>query len=92
MAEYLTLRRYYLNKRSAAALRQDSTLEAHWQGKQLAEAGQGLPAHFPSREALSASGYTAQEDLEGADVDELVKYAGLSTRDAEKVIAAYAAL
>jgi len=91
VAEYLTLRRYYLNKRSAAVLRQDD-IASLWQGKQAAEPGTVLPDEFPSKAALATAGYTTKEDLDGADADELVKYASLARKDANKVMAALAVL
>lgn len=63
-----------------------------WQTKQEAESGTQLPDDFPSRSALVAVGYTTKEDLDGADCAELADYVRLSTTQAEKVLAAAAAL
>ena len=63
-----------------------------WIGKQAAEPGVALPSTFPFLSQLAAVGYTAREDLDGADVRELTRNAGLSKRDAEAVLAAFAAL
>lgn len=84
-------RRYYLGKRKAAADRCDDDSEALWKGKQEAEPGTELPSDFTLRSRLSAAGYTAEEDLDGADVDELIN-AGFTQREAEAVITAFEAL
>lgn len=71
---------------------EDFALSAFWQGKQEEQAGTTLPANFPELSALNEAGYTASEDLEGADATELGEYAGLSNRAAEAVLAAHAVL
>lgn len=86
-----SVRRFYLAKRHAAAALCDAALEAVWRGKQEAEAGIPLPASFPFRAELAALGYTAVEDLDGANADELVQL-GMATKDANAVMAAFAAL
>lgn len=92
MAEFLSPRRYYLYKSRDAADRGDGAISSLYHGKQEGEPGTALPDDFPSREALAAYRYKTKEDLEGADVDELVLNAKLSRKDAEKVLAAHAAL
>jgi hypothetical protein len=92
VSDHLILRRFYLMKRQAANLRTDYEIASVWQGKQEAEPGTALLASFPSYTALVAAGYTTKEDLEGADVIELYNYVGLSQRDAEAVLAAFAKL
>lgn len=63
-----------------------------WQSKQESEPGTPLPDDFPSLDELAVAGYTTKEDLVGADSQELISYVRLSRNDAERVIAAYAAL
>jgi hypothetical protein len=84
-------RRVYLHKR-VIARRAKSGLEPAWQAKQEEMGGTDLPGSFPRLAALSAVGYTTEEDLDGADAAELVDYVGLSSSDADAVIAAFAAL
>lgn len=84
-------RRYYLAKRHAAVELEDTALEAVWQGKQEAEPGTALAEDFPYLSRLQAAGYSTQEDLDGADADELVEQ-GFSSREADAIVAAYAAL
>ena len=48
--------------------------------------GTPLGADVPHRERLAAAGYTAVEDLAGADVEELVVCAGLTAREARQVL------
>lgn len=50
-----------------------------------------LPAHFPSRVALVAAGYSAVEDLDGADSAE-IRALGLTDRQTTAVLAALAGL
>lgn len=83
-------RRYYLLKRLYA--RRACLEEDAWIGKQQALPGVVLPADFPSLAALVAAGYSTREDLDGAAVAELEEFAKLTTREAEAVIAALAAL
>lgn len=64
-----------------------------WRSKQEACASTPLPADFPFAQQLAAVGYTAREDLEGADGDELlVPPLSLSPSDAAAVLAALEAL
>ena len=92
MAEYLSNRRYCLYKRYNAKLSGEDALESLWQCKQALEPGTALPSGFPNREQLAAAGYTTDEDLNGADAQEIHECVGLSQGAAEAVIAAYAAL
>ncbi|NBC17450.1 MAG: hypothetical protein GVY18_09085 [Bacteroidetes bacterium] len=87
MATTKTARRYYLHKRLEARSQLDTALEVVWQSKQEAEPGVALDATFPHRATLVALGYTTNEDLDGADADEL-RCAGLSSAQANDVIAA----
>lgn len=81
-------RRYYLLKRLSAT-REDSGLASAWRGLQEREPGTSLPASFPGRESLVAAGYTTIEDVDGADVSELLSNVpGLGRRDAEAALAA----
>lgn len=84
-------RRYYLAKRQGAAADEETALEAVWQGKQEAEPGTALATDFPYLTRLQAVGYSTEEDLSGADADELVDQ-GFTSREAAAIIAAFAAL
>ncbi len=81
------VRRFYLLKRLEAARLGEESLESVWMSKQLAEAGTALAATFPSVTTLASAGYVAVEDVDGATVEEL-QLAGLSTREADAVLAA----
>jgi len=84
-------RRYYLLK-SQEARAGDDALAPAWLGKHDGASGTALPADFPSRASLAAAHYTTREDLTGASVDELATQAGLMRGDAQRVLAALAAL
>jgi hypothetical protein len=84
-------RRFYLAKRHAAAELGDEGLELVWRGKQEAESATALPSDFPHLSTLTPLGYTAREDLAGADECELTDL-GLTLSQATEVIAAFAAL
>lgn len=93
MASFLSQRRYYLSRRIVTRLNEEHALSSLLQGKQEAEPNTPLPATFPRLAELQAIGYSAEEDLVGADADELIEWVpGLSTRDAEAILAAHAAL
>jgi hypothetical protein len=80
-------------KRIAASQRGDHEIAAVWQAKQEGEpGGVVLPSSFPSYAAITPVGYVAQGDLDGADTDELYLTVGLSQREAEAVLAAFAKL
>lgn len=85
-------RRYYLLKSQAARALCETGLELVWLGKQEAEPGTALAADFPSAEALAAAHYTTVEDLTGASAKELVAEARLTTKQANDLLAALAAL
>lgn len=53
-----------------------------------AQPGTPLPSTFPARAKLVAAHYTCLEDLAGADLDELVYGAGLSSYEASIVLGA----
>lgn len=90
MAELSNPRRYYLHQRIEARQVEDDS-ERVWQAKQEAQPGTALPSDFPWRAELETMGYTAREDIDGADADELVR-AGLTERQANDVISAAKAL
>jgi hypothetical protein len=92
LASFISHRRFYLSKRIASEREGDCALSSLWQGKQEAEPNTPLPDDFPHRARLAEVGYTAQEDLVGADVCELEDWVCLSAREAEQVLAAHAAL
>jgi hypothetical protein len=89
---FLTLRRFYLKKRTMARLAGDLALSAVWQSRQEEQASAALPDGFPSKTALAEAGYTAAGDLEGATTDELAEWAGIPTKAGQAVLAAWAAL
>jgi hypothetical protein len=89
MSTLLSVRRYYLAKRHAAAELGDTALETVWQGKQEAEAGTALADDFPYLSRLAAAGYTTREDLAGADADELEEQ-DFTSREAAAIVAAAA--
>ena len=86
MAEFKSVRRYYLHQRRRAS-EEDSDLALVWRAKQEGEPGVALPATFPHKAALEAAFYTTTEDLDGTDENELVE-AGLSKQAATEVLAA----
>ena len=51
-----------------------------------------LPANFPSRSKLVAAEYTCIEDVDGADIDELVDKVDLTREEAAAALAAIEAL
>lgn len=86
-------RRYYLLKRLEAGRLQEPEMAGVWRSKQEAQSSTPLPVDFPLLSQLAAVGYTAVEDLDGADEDELTRAPlSLSTRDAAAVLAAFEAL
>lgn len=85
-----SVRRFYLAKRHAAAEVGDAALELVWAGKQEAEPGTPLPDDFPYRARLVARGYSALEDLSGADECELTEQ-GFTTREASQILTAASA-
>lgn len=83
-------RRYYLLKR--LDYRERCIEEDPWKSKQEGEPATALPADFPHSAELAAAGYTAIEDIDGSTVAELRRFCSLTSREAEKVLAALAAL
>jgi hypothetical protein len=83
----LSPRRYYLLKWRGLEDVCEHELALLFMAKQAEIAGTALPSDFPGRAALSAAGYTALEDVRGAEVEELVS-AGLDEQTAERAIAA----
>lgn len=86
MNEAKTLRRYYLLKAQYWNATPDREIFAngYW-AKQDALPGTALPADTPALAELTAAHYTKREDLDGADVNELVRQ-GLRRKDAEGVL------
>ncbi len=68
----LSPRRYYLLKWRGLEDLCEHELALIFKAKQAEIAGTALPSDFPGRAALIAAGYTAIEDVTGADEDELV--------------------
>lgn len=89
---YKTARRFFLRKSQDLYFEQLEGLAAAYRAKQDGQPGTPLPVDFPHLGALTAARYTTREDLDGADVLELTRYANLSTRDARAVLTAFAAL
>ena len=87
-----TVRRFYLKKRMMAKRMGELALSSVWHARQEEQASDPLPDGFPAKETLETAGYTAIGDLEGAEADELMDWAGLNSREAAAVVAAYAAL
>lgn len=78
--------------RIEAGRRCEPALRDVWHAKQSEEPGTDLPTGFPAKAELAVAGYTTVEDLDGADVEELEDYAGISQLQASAVLAALAAL
>jgi hypothetical protein len=91
MAQVKRPRRYYHGQRAAAAELEQWDLAGAWRWKQEKEPGTPLPDDFPYTVRLSSAGYTAHEDLDGADAAELGR-AGFSPREAQSILAALAEL
>lgn len=86
------LRRYcLLQAHTAREMLQDGLALALF-GKQQAQPGTALPASFPGRAQLVAAQYVALEDVDGADVAELARNAGLPAQIAEAALVAVARL
>lgn len=79
-------RAYLLHARSLEAEGREG-LAAVYRGRQLALPGAPLPDSVPHQDALRCAGYSALEDLEGADEGELVSW-GLKAKEAQEVFAA----
>jgi hypothetical protein len=89
VATVTNARRYALLASRFAARASSPGLQAAWRGVQASHPGTPIAEDFPAHDALVAAGYTAAEDLDGTDFDELVD-AGLSPSDARAVTAALA--
>lgn len=81
------LRRYCLLQAVEARAAGDDGLEAALRGLQLATAGTALDPSWPGYSRLTAAGYRAREDIDGAEADELVRIAGLTYGEADAAIA-----
>lgn len=90
MADIKSPRRYFLGKRLEAR-DLGLGLESIWKTKQEAEPGTALPADFPLLSRLTDCGYTTEEDLDGADADELEQF-GFHAREATEIFSALAEL
>lgn len=86
--ELLTARRYYLSASRSAALEGLRAASAVLLASHDAQPGTPLPETFPAYEKLVAANYTCREDVDGADVDELVRGAGLTRGEAEAALEA----
>lgn len=85
-------RRYALLQSYVELSRDEMGLAGFWRAKQEERTGAALPVTFPFMSRLTAARYTTEEDLDGADADELQANAGLSRREAQAVLTAAAAL
>lgn len=85
-----SVRRYYLLKVRFHEEMEEGALAAVFRAKFLEAPGVPLPDDFPSLAKLAAAAIpmTTIEDVRGADVRELVKYAGLTRAEAASVLAA----
>lgn len=92
MGLLLIYRRYCHRERMNARVQSNGQLESVWRAKQEAQPGTPLPLTFPFLAKLEIGGYTTQQDLLGADEDELMQIAELNQRDAQAVLAAFALL
>lgn len=88
----VTTRRFFLLSAQAEEREGDPDFGGVWRGKQQGVAGNALPETFPLRARLAAAGYTAREDLTGADVRELMLQVRLLPGEAAAVLAALEAL
>ena len=92
MAEVKRPRRLYLRERQQAAREEEWDLAGVWRSKQQAQPGSPLADDFPMLVRLAAQGYTAREDLDGADEAELAANGEFSDRQAREILAALAVL
>lgn len=83
----LSPRRYYLLKWRGLEELDERELSLVFKAKQTEIAGTALPADFPGRAALIAAGYTAIEDVTGADEEELMGL-GLEEQTAAQAVEA----
>lgn len=91
MAQFKSVRRYYLHKRKYT-LAQELDITSQWHSKQNEEPGTALPSTFPALTKLAIAFYTTVEDLDGADATELTasvsRGAGLTRQESSAVLAA----
>lgn len=87
MSEIRRPRRYALFKRREARELCLPALDSHWANEQQSSAGVPLPADFPFRAKLVGRWYTTWEDLDGADVEELLEE-GFRPREAAAIFRA----
>ena len=85
----LSPRRYYLLKWRGLEDLDEHELALLFKAKQVEIVGTDLPLSFPGRDALIAAGYTAIEDVRGAESEELTEL-GLTEDDANAAIEAAA--
>jgi hypothetical protein len=83
----LSPRRYYLLKWRGLEELDERELSLIFKAKQTEIAGTALPTDFPGRAALIAAGYTAIEDVTGADEEELMSL-GLDEQTAAQAVEA----
>jgi hypothetical protein len=81
-------RRYYLHKWHALAESDHTALSMAYKGIQQSQTGTNLPADFPLLSTIQPLGYQTEEDLDGADESELVRF-GLTSAQAKTVLSAY---
>lgn len=90
-SEFRSARRYYLLSAQSESLNSFG-LELDLYRKQIEEPGVPLPIDFPHRAALATAHYTTVEDLTGAGTQELIDQVSLTTKQADAVLTALAAL
>lgn len=83
-----TLRRYHRLKAEAAKKKGEGALAAAFESKRQGDPCTPLAEDFPGREALVAAGLGCEEDLRGADMNELTTIKGIGKKTAEKILAA----
>lgn len=93
MAEATSARRFYLLKYHELTFLQSFGLASVYLTYQEGQfGGTVLPNTFPAYAKLTASKYFAKNDLDGADVSELRRFAKLSKGEAEAALAAFSTL
>jgi len=91
MPEINTVRRYYLLAyRDHLFVREHGIAQAYL-AKQQETTGTALPVAFPYLSELATKQYTTQEDLDGADVEEL-RSVGFTVGKAKEILAAFQSL
>ena len=93
MAEALSARRFYLLKYHELTCLASFGLASVYLTYHAGQpGGPELPSTYPAYSKLTAAKYTAKADLDGADVDELRRFARLSNGEAEAALAAFSTL